>query len=126
MASGDSSLRKRLMWRVALPGALAVLACSALWWRASSAQALWAQPLLAGVLVAMLIVCGAALWIEDRLMRPLRRLGRAVHRAAEGDFVVRAAAPAGNGEVARVGAAVNHPLARSSAPQAYQGVGLCA
>ncbi len=118
MASGDSSLRKRLLWRVALPGALAVLACGALWWRASSAHALWAQPLLAGVLLATLIVCGAALWIEGRLMRPLRQLGRAVHRAAEGDFVVRAVAPAGNGEVARLAASFNHLLARITALQA--------
>ncbi|HXN42212.1 MAG TPA: HAMP domain-containing protein, partial [Myxococcaceae bacterium] len=118
MASGDSSLRKRLLWRVALPGALAVLACCALWWRASSAQALWAQPFLAGVLLAALIVGGAALWIEGRLMRPLRRLGRAVHRAAEGDFVVRAATPAGNGEVARLAASFNRLLARITALQA--------
>src|SRR5216684_2773468 len=118
MASGDSSLRKRLLWRVALPGALAVLACCALWWRGSSSQAMGAQPILAGVLLAALIVSGAALWIEGRLMRPLRQLGRAVHRAAEGDFVVRAAAPAGNGEVARLAASFNHLLARITALQA--------
>ncbi len=77
-----------------------------------------AQPILAGVLLAALIVCGAALWIEGRLMRPLRRLGRAVHRAAEGDLVVRAAAPAGNGEVARLAASFNRLLARITALQA--------
>ncbi len=118
MAASENSLRKRLLWGIALPGILAVLAGCAFLWRGSGVRAMLVQPLLTGVMLGALIFSCAALWIEGLVMRPLRRLSRAMHRASEGDFLVRVDAVGRRDEIGRLAESFNRLLARITALKA--------
>ena len=118
MASGDDSLQKRLLWGVALPGILAALVSCAFLWRSSGIQAGVLQPLLTGLVLGALVFSCAALWIEGLVMRPLRRLARAMNRASEGDFLVRVEGSGREDELGKLADSFNRLLARITALQA--------
>lgn len=118
MASGDDSLQKRLLWSVALPGILAALVSCAFLWRSSGIQAGVLQPLLTGLILGALVFSCAALWIEGLVMRPLRRLARAMNRASEGDFLVRVEGSGRKDELGKLADSFNRLLARITALQA--------
>ena len=118
MAPSDRSLQKRLLLGVALPGILAALASCAFLWRSSGIQAGVLQPLLTGLILGALVFSCAALWIEGLVMRPLRRLGGAMNRASEGDFLVRVEASGRKDEIGDLADSFNRLLARITALQA--------
>ena len=118
MAPSDRSLQKRLLLGVALPGILAALVSCAFLWRSSGIQPGVLQPLLTGLILGALVFCCAALWIEGLLMRPLRRLARAMNRASEGDFLVRVEGSGREDELGKLADSFNRLLARITALQA--------
>src|SRR5262249_15715223 len=58
------------------------------------------------------------LWIEGLVMRPLRRLARAMNRASEGDFLVRVEGSRRKDELGKLADSFNRLLARITALQA--------
>ncbi len=117
MASGERSLRKRLVWAVSLPATTALLiACG--WFAGAGRSPITWFELLLGALAAALIFSCAALAIEGLLMRPLRRLSQTVSKASDGDFLVRADIGARNDELGELADSFNRLLARVTTLQA--------
>ncbi len=75
--------------------------------------------MMAVVVLGGMLALATALSLQFFLTRPLRRLAGAMHRAEEGDFLVRAESR-GADEIAQLGAAFNQMLARLTSMKAEE------
>jgi diguanylate cyclase (GGDEF)-like protein len=97
---------------------MAALASCAFLWSDSQVGGMLDRPLLTGAVFAALILSCAALCIEGMVMRPLRRLSRAMRRAADGDFLVRVRADGRKDEIGNLADSFNRLLAKITALKA--------